>query len=307
MRRLLFAVLTFAILFYLGLSWVFSSVAIVYRTQDGEIDPDWLAIYAPEWDVPLTETVEITSGDNTLIGDFYDNPADNNCGVVIVHGIGGERGIVRQFAPLFWELGCDVLSYDFAPRNNDVFLTYGYTEKDDLTNVIDWFAEYRAIPISNIGVWGASYGAATTLQMLPQQPDLAWVIVDSPYASMSGILREQARAQFGDPIQVMIPGAFFMIEQRAGIDINDVSPVDAVADVSVPILLIHSLTDDLIDPENSQDIYDNANAETTRLVFTDWGAEHVLSYYDDKEAYREIVYTFLNDFAPDFGNQANRE
>jgi len=307
MRRFLLFFITLVIVLYLGLSWFFASIVIDYRPQEEARDAEWAAIYAPEWDVPVSETVEIISGNNILIADVYDNPVDNDCAVMIVHGLGGERALVRQYGTLFWELGCDVMSYDFAPRNNDVFLTYGYTEKDDLENVLTWFGEYTELPTSSIGIWAESYGAATALQMLPQQSDVAWVIADSSYASMSSILNEQAIAQFGEGIRVMLPGAFFMIEQRADFTIDDVSPVDAISDVTVPILLIHSQSDELINPANSQAIYDAANPVTTRLVFTDWGSAHTQSYYDDKAAYSAIIYEFLREFAPAFGNQSSIE
>lgn len=297
---LLFIIMLFAL--YFGLSWYFASQIIVFNAPE-ERTAEWIERYAPDWDVPLTETVEIQSGDNLLVADVYDNPAEGDCAVIIVHGLGGERSLVRQYGSLFYDLGCDVMSYDFAPWHNDVFLTYGYNEKDDLLNVVNWFAEYTGLPTENIGIWAESYGAVTTLLMLPEFSDLAWVISDSAYASMSGIINHQAQSQFGSAISVMIPGAFFVAGQRANFSIADVSAVDAVSQVDLPLLIIHSEADDYTPYENSQEIYDAANPDTSRLVLTDWGAGHTQSYVDNKPAYTEIVYSFLADLVPDFGNQ----
>ncbi len=302
MRRFLLLIVILLFVLYFGAGWYFSSQVIIFSPPE-ERTAEWTAIYAPDWDVPLTETVEIQNGDRVLVADVYDNPENADCGVIIVHGLGGERSLVRQYGPLFWQYDCDVMAYDFAPWHNDVFLSYGYYEKEDLQTVLGWFADYTGLPSSSIGIWSESYGAATALQMLAQQSDIAWLIADSPFASMSGILNYQAREQFGDAIGVMIPAAFFMVEQRAGFSVGDVSAVDSIAGMDVPLLLIHSNTDDFVPMDNSQQIYDAANPDTTRLVFTGWGSEHTQSYYDNKEAYSNIVRSFLEEFAPDFGNQ----
>src|SRR5690606_30756775 len=114
--------------------------------------------------------------------DVYENPAEGECAVITMHGLSGERSIARLYGPIFWELGCEILSYDYAPANNDVFLTFGYYEKADLSNVLDWLIEKDGLSAENIGIIGNSYGAATALQHLPDRPDLALVIADSSYA-----------------------------------------------------------------------------------------------------------------------------
>lgn len=172
MRRYLLLLLIVVAGMYFAISWYFSSKIIVYN-QPSERSEEWLAIWEPEWDVPISETVEIQSGDNELVADIYDNPNDADCGVIIVHGLGGARSIARVYGSIFWDLQCDILAYDFAPASNQVFLTYGYHERNDLENVLDWLADYTDLPTSSIGIIGQSYGAATSLQLLPQQPDVA--------------------------------------------------------------------------------------------------------------------------------------
>ena len=302
MRRYLVLLLIVILGMYAAVSWFFSSRIVEYNPPS-ERSEEWVSIWEPEWDVAISETVEIESGDNIIIADIYDNPDAADCAVIIVHGLGGQRSIARVYGSIFWELDCDIIAYDFAPATNDVLLTYGYYEKNDLESVLTWFAEYTNLSTSSIGIIGQSYGAATTLQLLPQQSDLAWVIADSSYSSMSDIISHQAYEQFGDWIGLFVPSALFISEQRANFTVSDVSPEESVRGLTVPILVTHSLQDGYTPSDQSQTIYDAANPDTTQLAITDWGADHAQSVIVDKEGFTAIVYDFLADLAPDFGNQ----
>ena len=302
MRRYLFLLSLVVVGMYLVISWYFSSQIVVYNPPS-ERSEEWRSVWEPEWDVEITETVEIQSGENRLVADIYDNPEDADCGVIIVHGLGGERSIARVYGSIFYELQCDILAYDFAPATNDVLLTYGFSEKNDLENVLLWFADYVDIPTTSIGIIGQSYGAATALQMLPQQSDVAWIIADSSYSSMPEIVNHQAYEQFGDWIGLFVPSALMFSEMRGDFFADDVSPEASVRDVDVPILIVHSQQDGYTPADHSQAIYDAANPDTTELVITDWGADHAQSVIVDKEAYTQIVYDFLAELVPDFGNQ----
>ncbi|MEO1290773.1 MAG: CocE/NonD family hydrolase, partial [Chloroflexota bacterium] len=191
LRRLLLVGMLVFVLAYVGISWVVASLIIEYRDMIDRDDLEWQAIYAPDWDVPITETVEIMNGERVLVADIYDNPADSDCGVITLHGLGGDRALVRQYGPLFYQMGCDVITYDFAPRNNNVFLTYGHDEKDDLSVVLAWFADNTGLSTEQIGLFGTSYGAATVLQALPENDSITWAIADSSYASLSQVLSDQ--------------------------------------------------------------------------------------------------------------------
>lgn len=308
--RLLWLVIIAGIVFYVGVSWMLSTPIIQYENTINLNDSQWRATYAPFWQVSPTENVDILNEDRTLVADVYDNPAEANCGVIVLHGLNSTRNVVQQYGPLFYQMGCDVMSYDFAPLNNDVPFTYGDDEKDDLAVVVEWFSEYTGLPQSQIGLFGTSVGAATALQYLPQNPDIAWAIADSSYASMSSIISRQMDDIIAEqvdlinrPSGIFLPLTSLFIEQRIGITVSDVSPERSVAEVDTPILLIHADNDLTVIPDDSQDIFDNANPDTTRLEITFWDSEHAQSYVNNKEDYAIIVLDFLAEFAPEFGNQ----
>ena len=98
---------------------------------------------------------------------------------------------------------------------------------------------------SRIGVGGVSFGAATALQLAPLIPEAPFVLADSSYSSISAIIDHRATELLGPALGgVLTPGALWIAGLRAGFDPADVSPETAIAEAQMPILLIHSRTDD---------------------------------------------------------------
>jgi hypothetical protein len=80
-----------------------------------------------------------------------------------------------------------------------------------------------------------------------------------------------------------------------------VAPERSIAEVQVPVLLIHSLTDEYTFSTHSEDIYANSDHSRTVLHVNEWGAPHGRDLTTDPAAYRRLVDDFLAQFAPDFG------
>ena len=287
---------------YGGASWYFSEILLNMPTQS-------IAEARAEGDTPATtglpepEEVRIDTGEVTLAGWYFDNPADAGCGLLFLHGFTGTRYHALNWAPLFWERGCDILAYDHRGHgdSSDAFKTYGFYEKQDALAALDWFGQRAGLEQSQIGVFGVSYGAATALQLIPLAPDLAFVGADSAYSEMEEIVGYQARQMFPTLAPIVLPGALAVAEWRADFDVQAVAPERTVAEAQMPILLIHSLTDEYTFSTHSEDIYANSDQSRTVLHLTDWGAPHARDILTDFDAYRQLVNDFLAQFAPAFG------
>ncbi len=287
---------------YLTAGWYFSEILLNMPTET-------IAEARAEGDTPASvglpepEEVRIDAGDVTLAGWYFDNPADAGCGLLFLHGFTGTRYHALNWAPLFWERGCDILAYDHRGHGDSTpaFHTYGFYEKQDALVALDWFGERAGLEPSQIGVFGVSYGAATALQMAPLVPELAFVGADSAYSEMEEIVGYQARQMFPTLAPLLLPGALAIAELRADFDVQAVAPERTVADAQMPILLIHSLTDEYTFSTHSEDIYANSDPSRTVLHLTDWGAPHARDILTDYDAYRQLVNDFLAQFAPEFG------
>ncbi len=288
---------------YLAASWVVSSLAIAAPTRSlaqAQAETGEPA----DFGLPAPEDVAIDAGEVTLRGWYFDNPADGNCGVLFMHGFTGTRYEALYWAPLFWPHGCDLLAYDHRGHGDSspALLTYGYHEKDDALAARNWFAQRAGLDPSRIAVGGVSYGAATALQLAPMIPEAPFVLADSSYSSLRDILTVQGEARLGRPlIRLLMPGALWVAGLRGHFDVDEVSPEKAIAAAQMPILLIHSRTDEFTPYTHSEAIYANSDQSRTVLHVNDWGSPHASDIGTDFAAYQELFEAFLAQYAPDFG------
>ncbi|MCB8943800.1 MAG: alpha/beta fold hydrolase [Ardenticatenaceae bacterium] len=291
-------------LIYVGGSLFFANVLINRDTQtlaDSQQRMADLDYHAAA--LPKPEAISIEAGTVTLSGFFYDNDKNGRCAVLLLHGYTNTRYSILPYAPLFWDRGCDLLTYDARGHgeSTDAYHTYGYHEKLDGQAAYEWLLTQTGLPEASVGILGVSYGASTALQMVPLLPEAAFVIADSPYQDLRTIVAHQAVEQFGAWTRPFVPGAFFIAELRANFDADDVSPQDAVAGATTPILLIHAQADTFTPPSHSQTIYARSNPATTELHLTAYGTSHGRSILDDYESYKGLVDAFLADKVPGFG------
>jgi pimeloyl-ACP methyl ester carboxylesterase len=287
---------------YLAAGWYFSELLLSGPTEsiaEARGDGDTPA----QFGLPEPEEVRIPAGEVTLAGWYFDNPADAGCGLLFLHGFTGTRYHALNWAPLFWERGCDVLAYDHRGHGDSTpaFHTFGFYEKQDALAAVEWFEQRAGLEQSQIGVFGVSYGAATALQLAPLAPDLAFVAADAAYSEMEEIVGYQARQMFPALAPLLLPAALGIAERRADFDVQAVAPERTVAEARMPVLLIHSLTDEYTFSTHSEDIYANSDPSRTVLHLTDWGAPHGRDILTDFTAYRRLVDDFLRQYAPGFG------
>lgn len=295
-RRLLLLVLIVAVGGYGAASWVFAERLIGQQfTADDLVDMGKFGLPDPEETTIAGDGVDLAAW-------YFENPADSGCAMVMLHGFGGDKAEILGANPLFWERGCHILSYDARGHGGSsrALLTYGAVERADLRLATDWLATKTGLTRSAIGLIGWSYGAATAIQAAPALPDLAFVIADSSYSSLSDIANVQGERQIGPWIGPFIPGALFVSGLRAGFDPASAAPATEIAGVEAPVLRVHSRIDGFTPVEHSEIIFANSDQSQTRLIIPDWDAPHARSYEVDPVAYTAAVDAFLDDFAPDF-------
>lgn len=284
-------------------SWFFATVLIARPAQTLSESAAMTNKTPTDLGLPNPLDVTISSGDVTLAGWYFANELDGACGVVLLHGYTSTRYGTLNYAPLFWQRGCDLLLYDARGHgeSNGRYHTYGYYEKEDARAAAHWLAAQTGLPLEKLGLLGISYGAATSLQAAPLLPEAAFIIADSPYQDLETIIRHQAVQQYGPAVRAMIPGAWLVAELRADFDVEAVSAMQGVAEAQMPVLLIHSLQDTYTPPDHSKAIYASSNPTRTTLHLTDWGSSHGQDITNNYAGFAQLVDTFLQIHVPDFG------
>lgn len=288
---------------YLAGSWYFSGLIVAF-TPNSLAEEEALRGEPADYGLPAPEEISFQGDGETLAGWYFDNPADGNCGVILMHGINGNRYRELKYTPLFWDRGCDLMLYDHRHHGGSTgkYGAYGFHEKQDGLAAVDWFATRTGLPHDRIGLQGESYGAATALQTGALDTDLAFVAADSSYRDLTTIVSEQAVAQYGPLMKLMVPGALGVAGLRASFAPSEVSPMISAGSLTEPVFLSHSASDDYTLPHHSEDIFAQLpQATCKRLHLTDWGSEHADSIDDNFDAYKAQMDEFLNACVPGFG------
>ena len=92
------------------------------------------------------------------------------------------------------------------------------------------------------------------------------------------------------PARLILPLASQMCRMLAGYRITQASPLGAIADIAVPVLLIHGGADTYNPTAMAHELH---AAQPHADLWIVPGADHVMSYFTDPRAYRKRVEQFL--------------
>ncbi|MDO4797616.1 MAG: alpha/beta hydrolase [Coriobacteriales bacterium] len=219
------------------------------------------------------------------------NPVSTNKYVILSHGYTDNRMGSLKYVPLYLDLGYNCVIYDLRGHglNKPTFTTYGMRESADLACVAD-DVRVRHPELTQLGLHGESLGAATTVSALGLAPAVDFAVADCGFASIEGVLRD-GYANAGAPV-FLVDLADLGARVRYGYAIKDMRPIDALDQNTVPVLFVHGQDDNLISPQNSQDMYERTPGE--RELWLVPGAGHAESVLVAPEEYHEHVREFLS-------------
>ncbi|TGL88541.1 alpha/beta fold hydrolase [Leptospira congkakensis] len=298
MKKILSTFIIFLTFFLLGAGYYFSSSIVSFPITSLEEDKERLKILSfGDFGLPEPESIRFQNGSLRLRGWYFKNPKKKKCGVVLLHGHTRTRYGVLKYAPLFWKRGCSLFTYDARRHGESAgeYGTYGFYEKQDLERAIEFFSEISTVPEEEIGIFGASFGAATALQYAEGRSDFAFVIADSPFMDMRSIVEKRAVDLYSPLVLFLSPIALSIAEVRADFLVDEVSPKKAAKSITLPVLLIHSKTDEFTPVSHSEEIFQNLKSNRKQLLITDWGAKHCKSIDTRYNEYEAVVNTFLKE------------
>lgn len=298
MKKILSISIIFLTFFLLGAGYFFSSSIVSFPITSLEEDQAKLKILSiADFGLPAPESIRFQNGSLRLRGWYFKNPKKKKCGVVLLHGHTRTRYGILKYAPIFWKRGCSLFAYDARHHGESAgeYGTYGFYEKHDLERAIEFFSEISSVPEEQIGLFGASFGAATALQYAEGRSDYAFVIADSPFMDMRSIVEKRAVDLYSPLVLFLSPIALSIAEVRADFLVDEVSPKKAAKFISQPVLLIHSKTDEITPVSHSEEIFQNLKTNRKQLFVTDWGAAHCKSIDVRYDEYESMVNSFLKE------------
>ena len=229
--------------------------------------------------------------------DFRDKTEPSPC-VIYLHGNSGSRCDATNAVRLLLPMGVDVFALDFGGSglSEGEHVSLGAREKTDVAKVIEHLrTNVRGGRVGKIGLWGTSMGAVTALLAANEDPSIAGIVLDSPFASLRDLMAElvekwTAGGVIGVPRAATKIASGWMrssIKTRASFDIDELE-IERVANATFcPALFAHGDEDDFIDKAHSARLREKyAGDSKPLLVFDgDHNSPRPANFFDDVELF----------------------
>ncbi len=234
------------------------------------LTPDDELTLRTDLDSKLEDVSILTPDAITLRGWAIHPHRSNGAAVILLHGLADNRLGMTGYAQLLLAHGFSVLLPDARAHgaSGGDLATYGLLERNDIHQWFDFLAAHDH-PHCIFGL-GESMGAAELLQSLSVEPRFCAVVAESSFSSFRQIAYDRMGQSFHlgpwfgrTVLRPVVEFAFLYVRWKHRLDMQQVSPEDAVGTTLVPTLLIHGQIDGNIPLRHSRQI--NAHDPNTTL------------------------------------------
>lgn len=221
---------------------------------------------------------------------------------VCLHGYSDTYESMGAIAKQYHDQGWNVLLPDQRGhgRSEGGYVGWGYDERLDVVGWCNYII--RREPEAEIVLHGVSMGAASVLMAtggpLPRQVKAA--VSDCSYTSIEAEMRWLLSSWMDRPAGLPLPAGLLFSAlrkaalRRAGVDLRDAAPIDAVRRSTTPTLFIHGVDDKFVPPSMMGKLYQAARCPKSFLWMP--GADHAAAAGSNGTLYQEEVSAFLRDF-----------
>lgn len=208
------------------------------------------------------EDVAFTTADGlTIRGWFLPAGKPSSRTLLICHGLGANRTNFLTFIPVGDALEANILMFDFRGHGDSDghTVTFGYWEKLDILAAAQYLRRDRPEQCKQLFALGISMGASSLTQAAADvDPPFDAVILDSCFASAVE-LTDNILGAFPPLFRpcLTVPG-IPIASLHAGCRMDEVRPIDRIASIRAPLLLIHAKNDMLIPAEHTERLFSHA-------------------------------------------------
>jgi len=233
--------------------------------------------------------VEIASGSGASLAGWWMPLESGRATVILLHPLHGDRRAMLGRARLLRAAGYELLLVDLQAHGESMgaHTTAGWLERLDARAAVDFVRRER--PKSRIGVIGWSLGGAATLLASPLGIDAA--VLESVYPTIGEAIHNRIAIRLGPLAGMLTPLLTIQLPLRLGIDLDDLAPIDHIASLACPVLILGGALDEHTPADETRRLFDRA-AEPKRLMLVP-GAAHTDLQAADPDLYEREVLAFF--------------
>jgi uncharacterized protein len=239
------------------------------------------------------EQIQVRSVDNIVLdGRFF--RGDRPSLIILASGYGDTQDQMLQIAEFLHQAGFSVLTYNSRARipSGGKYVTLGALEQKDVISVVDYAARRSDVDASRIGILGISMGGASAILAAAKDQRIRAVVDDSGFSDAPRVIAASFEHFIHLPAFPFAPITVAIADLRAGINANQVRPVDVIGQISPrPLLIIHEQGDAVVPPDNSMRNF--AAAREPKQIWWVPGSSHAQAQTIAKSDYQAHVTTFF--------------
>ncbi len=249
-------------------------VAVAWRMGSDLLAPANHVVGSGPADLPI-EATTLQSRSGSSIATWY-IPAENaSATIVLLHPIRGSRLTMLSRAKLFHRRGYAIVMIDLQAHGESPgeYITVGYLERLDVAAAVA-YARSRN-PSHQIGVVGRSLGGAAAVLGSPLGVDA--MVLESVYPTIEEAVQDRIAIRLGALSPIVSPLLIRQIGPRLGISLSQLRPIERIAAVDCPLLVISGDLDRHTTLAETRRLFAAADEPKTLQIFEDAGHVDLLA------------------------------
>ncbi len=242
------------------------------------------------------DDVAFRSADGTRLQGWFIPATGSERSVVLVHGVMDHKGGMRHFVEPLHDAGFNILMFDLRGHGRSAgwTVTYGEREKDDVMAAVDYLETMHPEASRQVVGVAWSMGAAAMILAAAEDPRIAAIHVDAPYAATADMA-----LHIGEPMHDWLAWWLYwtgtaLASLEADANLFSLSPAEAAAEISPrPVLIVHGTMDRVVPVAQGRKVFNSCLPPRTLVEVP--GAGHLETLFIEGPAYEQRLVEFLND------------
>ena len=259
------------------------------KKQDSSLFEEWIKKVEK-----YTKAVSITSKDGLkLVGTEFTHPYSLDNWVIVVHGYQSSEAPSKKIARHYYNRGFNVLTISLRAHGDSEgkYIGMGVLDSEDLFLWTSYIVKQNEN--ARIVYHGTSMGSATVLfaSSMNIERNVKAIIADCGYTSVWEVFENELKNRFGLPTFPILYMTDIMGRLKAGYSIKNASTLEEVKKSHIPILFIHTTSDDFVPVSMVYSLYAAHNGKKDLYIVK--GANHTEAKYVNMDAYYSKIMSFI--------------